>query len=103
MNDEAKQAGHPNIPEHKKTPAMLFHDKRAKLDAMFGAGAGKFVEDTPARGLLGSIDIVGLDDWFHAHFGNYDADDKTSMRDFIVAKFGEDAAKWVEENMHSVI
>ena len=91
------------VPDHKKTAPMKFHAKRAKLEVLFGQGTGKFIDARPIRGLFGSIDIVGLDDWFHEKFGNYDADEKTSMADFITAKLGAEASKWVEENMDAVM
>jgi hypothetical protein len=91
------------VPDHRKSPAMKFQEKWAKMEVLFGAGAGKFVDDRPIRGLFGSIDIVALDDWFHEKFGNYDADEKTSMADFITAKFGAEACKWVKDNMDAVM
>lgn len=103
MNEEAQRAGHPNIPEHKKVPAAKYHDKRAKIKAIFGPGAEAFVDSNPMSGLFGSIDVIALDDWFHEKFGNYDADDKTSMADFVTAKWGADVCKWLEDNMNSVM
>lgn len=103
MNDEARKAGHPHVPEHKKVPAAKYHDKRDKIKAMFGPGAEEFVDKRPVRGLFGSIDIVALDDWFKIKYGEYDADDKTSMRDFVARQFGEEDAKWLEANIESVM
>jgi len=95
------KAGHPEIPEHAKTPAMKFQDKRDRLKAMFGTGAEKFVDDR--TGLWGTINICGLDTWIRQQFGDYDADGNTSMHDFVSAKFGEEASKWIVKNLKGLM
>ena len=92
-------AGHPAIPACKKSPAMKYHDKLEKIEALFGTGAGKFVESLP--GQMGSIDVCGLDDWFKQKYGDYE-DDRTSMKDFVNKQFGAEACTWLEANMDSV-
>ena len=100
MTDEAKKAGHPDIPDFKKSPAMRFHDKIAKLNAIFGHGAGKFVEHLP--GIIGMIDIVGLDDWLKTQHPDYD-EEKESMADFLTRQYGKDVSDWVSANLGKVM
>jgi len=93
------KSGHYEVAEHKKTPAMKFADKRAKMVELFGEGADQFVGVHP---MIGSIDIIGLDDWLIAKFGDYQ-DDETSMADFVERQFGKEAKDWLEANLDPVM
>jgi len=41
------------------------------------------------------IDILKFDNWLHSQFGNYE-DNKTSMKDIIISKFGKEACELIE-------
>jgi len=84
-----------------RSPAERFHDKKAKMVELFGTGTDRFIEAVP--GMMGSIDIMAMDDWLHEKFGEYDANDDKSMCDLISEKFGEGASAWLEANMDPVM
>ena len=82
-----------------KTFACLIQDKKDEFARIFNLPANEFM-----HGLLTVIakrfhlDIIKLDDWMAAHKG-YDIDRDGSLRDFIMKTYGDEAVKFLEENM----
>ena len=82
-----------------KTFACVIQDKKDEFARIFNLPANEFM-----HGLLTVVakrfylDIIKLDDWMVAHKG-YDIDKDGSLSDFIRKTYGDEAVKFVEENM----
>jgi hypothetical protein len=78
---------------------MQIQDRKKEFSRIFNLSANEFMD-----GLMSVIlkrfyiDIIRLDDWMVAHKG-YDIDRDGSFSDFIRKTYGDEAVKFLEENM----
>ena len=79
------------------------HNKKElakKLEKYFGMiDGGKFIDKTFE--LIGeiSIDTIGLDEWLHEQFPDYEEKLGLSMKQLIEEKYSKEASKFVENHM----
>ena len=82
-----------------KTFACVIQDKKNEFTRLFDLPAGIFMDElmTVIQKRF-YLDIVRLDDWMVAHKG-YDIDRDGSLEDFIRKTYGEEAVRFIGENM----
>ena len=79
-----------------KTPAQIITDNRREFTRIFNLPVDEFMD--PLLTVITrkfSIDIIKLDDWMAAHKGYRDG----SLEDFIRKTYGEDAVRFIWENI----
>ena len=82
-----------------KTFASLIHDKKDEFARIFNLTANEFMDELMTVILKRFyVDIIKLDNWMTAHKG-YDIDKDGSLSDFIMKTYGDEAVKFIEENM----
>ncbi|MFZ2657666.1 MAG: hypothetical protein WAX69_22220 [Victivallales bacterium] len=82
-----------------KTFACVIQDRKDEFARIFKLPANEFMHSllTMATKRF-CLDIIKLDDWMAAHRG-YDIDRDGSLSDFIRRTYGDEAVKFIEENM----
>lgn len=81
------------------SPGYEIAKAKKRFTELFGLSAGQFMDsDLTVIGKKLSIDIVALDDWMREHEG-YEEEKDGSLSDFIKAKYGEEAEKFVSTHL----
>jgi hypothetical protein len=82
-----------------KTFACVIQDRKDEFARLFDLPANAFMDElmTVIQKRF-CLDVVRLDDWMAAHRG-YDIDKDGSLSDFIRKTYGDEAVKFIEENM----
>ena len=82
-----------------KTFASLIQDKKDEFARILKLPANEFMDELMTVILKRFyVDIIKLDEWMAAHKG-YDIDKDGSLSDFIMKTYGDEAVKFIEENM----
>ncbi|HCE42895.1 MAG TPA: hypothetical protein DET40_05055 [Lentisphaeria bacterium] len=82
-----------------KTFACVIQDRKDEFTRIFDLPGGLFMNELMTVVTKRFyIDIIRLDDWMAAHKG-YDIDRDGSLEDFIRKTYGEDAVRFIKENM----